>query len=212
MFQPSIFRETDTSNMHMLMRSHPFATLVTASDGVLSADHLPLVLHSEDSGRSVLHGHLSAGNPLCRAGGSGSEVLGVFHGPQSYITPSWYASKAEHGRVVPTWNYVSVHVRGALRLTRDPKWLLRHLEDLTAQHESEREKPWSVADAPDDFVERQFRGLVGLEITISDLQGVWKVSQNKTSVDQSGVAAGLRSEGGAEEVAISELVEAHGRS
>ena len=118
MFQPPIFREDRLEVMHALMREHPFATVVSAATGALSADHVPLVLH-DGGGHGVLRGHLGAGNPLCRETAGAIEVLAIFQGPQSYVTPSWYASKREHGKVVPTWNYVVVHARGALRFVRD---------------------------------------------------------------------------------------------
>ena len=158
--------------------AHPFATVVASATGILTADHVPLVLKSTSS-KSHLQGHIAVNNPLFRETQEPFEVLTVFQGPQTYITPSWYASKQEHGKVVPTWNYVVVHVRGKLRFIREAKWLLRHLDDLTNQHESHRPEPWAVSDAPLDFVQRQLRGLVGFEITVEDMQGTWKVSQNK---------------------------------
>ncbi len=211
MFQPEIFRETRRWVMHELIRAHPFATLVTTAAGALAADHLPFVLHEEDGEDVILRGHLGAANPLCHSAPETGDALVIFQGPQTYVTPSWYASKSEHGRVVPTWNYVSVHARGGLRLVRNADWLQQHLHALTTQLEGNRPVPWSVADAPEDFVTRQFRGLVGIEIEITDLQGVWKVSQNKSPADRGGVIAGLRTEGDADQLAISGLVDARGR-
>lgn len=192
--------------MHDLMVKHPFATLVSSALGYVSADHVPLVLHKGEQGNGQLHGHVAAGNPLFRETSGAIDMLAIFQGPQSYITPSWYPSKKEHGKVVPTWNYVVVHARGQLRFPRETQWLLDHLNDLTNQHESHREAPWAVSDAPDDFVARQLKGLVGFEIEILDLNGTWKVSQNKLPADSKGVQYGLRKEGDPLLASVSELV------
>lgn len=194
MFQPSIFREDRIAVMHDLMRQYPFATLVYSDAGSAKADHIPFVLDAEVGDMGVLKGHLGAGNPLVRRTDSPKHVLVVFQGPQTYVTPSWYASKMEHGKVVPTWNYVVVHARGTLGIRRDTTWLLQHLIDLTVEHERDRPTPWAVSDAPEDFVTRQLRGLVGLEIQITELAGTWKVSQNKNTADRIGVEEGLRRE------------------
>jgi len=206
MFQPQIFRENRPEIMWELMNAHPFATIISAVAGALTADHVPLVLHSKESEYGALRGHIARSNPLfCETKGP-LEVLTIFQGPQSYVTPSWYASKQEHGKVVPTWNYVVVHARGTLQFTQETHWLLQHLNDLTAQHESYRSEPWKVSDAPDDFIARQLKGLVGFEIKIKDLQGTWKVSQNKTLADWTGVCDGLTKSGDPEALTISTLV------
>lgn len=196
MFQPEIFHETRVPVLHGLMAAHPFATLVTAA-GALAADHLPFVLHPEAGTFGTLRGHIAANNPLSRAEGP-IEALAIFQGPQAYVTPSWYASKAEHGKVVPTWNYVVVHARGVISLVREPGWLLAHLKALTDAHEGGRPAPWAVSDAPDAFVARQLRGIVGIEIEITSLDGTWKVSQNKAPSDRAGVVEGFAGAGGAE--------------
>ncbi|MFD2741350.1 FMN-binding negative transcriptional regulator [Sulfitobacter aestuarii] len=211
MFQPPVFREDRPEVMQALMRAHPFATLVSAATGPLTAEHVPLVLHEGEGARGVLRGHLGAGNPLFRETEGRIEVLTIFQGPQAYVMPSWYASKREHGKVVPTWNYVVVHARGRLRFTRETYWLLRHLQDLTAQQEGQRPQPWAVTDAPEDFVMRQLRGLVGFEIEIEELAGTWKVSQNKESTDRQGVEAGLGAQESAEEQAVAALVRERAR-
>jgi transcriptional regulator len=155
--------------MQNLMVAHPFATIVSAATGVLTADHVPLVLHDDEGEHGMLRGHIAVANPLFRETEGAMEVLTVFQGPQTYVTPSLYASKQEHGKVVPTWNYVVVHARGTLKFTRETQWLLRHLDDLTTQHESHRPEPWAVSDAPEDFVTRQLRGLGSVEIQDSYL-------------------------------------------
>ncbi len=212
MFQPPIFREERTDVMQALMREHPFATVVSSATGTLTADHVPLVLHGDQGERGLLRGHVAAGNPLFRETDEAFEVLTIFHGPQSYVTPSWYASKREHGKVVPTWNYVVVHARGTLRFVRESDWLLAHLHDLTTQHESHRSAAWAVSDAPHDFVARQLKGVVGFEIEIADLAGTWKVSQNKNAADREGVETGLRGENGPQKASVSELVKERARS
>lgn len=212
MQQPPIFREHRVDVMRGLMRAHPFATIVSAATGLLTADHIPLVLHEEEGEHGTLRGHIAVSNPLFRETTGPIEVLTIFQGPQTYVTPSWYAAKREHGKVVPTWNYVVVHTRGTLAFTRETPWLLRHLADLTAQHESHRPEPWAVSDAPDDFIARQLKGLVGFEIAIKALQGTWKVSQNKPLADWTGVRDGLQQAGGDEAIAIAELVHAHART
>lgn len=194
MFQPAIFQEDRLDVMHGLMRTHPFATLISSATGELTADHVPLVLHDDEGEFGVLRGHVAAGNPLFTKSEGALNVLAVFQGPQAYITPSWYASKQEHGKVVPTWNYTVVHARGALTFIREENWLLRHLHDLTQQHEGHRPNPWAVSDAPEDFVKRQLRGLVGFEIQVTSIEGTWKVSQNKNEADIAGVTSGLLDE------------------
>lgn len=206
MFQPAIFQETRLDVMHGLMRTHPFATLISSATGELTADHIPMILHDDEGEHGTLRGHVSVGNPLFIKTDGALDVLTVFQGPQTYITPSWYASKQEHGKVVPTWNYAVVHARGTLTFNRDESWLLRHLHDLTQQHEGHRPNPWAVSDAPEDFVKRQLRGLVGFEIQVSNIDGKWKVSQNKNDADKSGVASGLLDEKTANANAISKFV------
>lgn len=211
MRQPPIFSEDRVEVMHELMVAHPFATVVSAALGMLSADHVPLVLHVDEGDHGILRGHVAVSNPLFRETEGAIDVLTLFQGPQTYVTPSWYASKKEHGKVVPTWNYVVVHARGKLLFKRDTAWLMRHLNDLTAQHESHRPEPWAVSDAPDDFIARQLKGLVGFEIVIADLQGTWKVSQNKAVSDWTGVRDGLERTGDPDAHSIGVLVEERAR-
>lgn len=214
MFQPPLFREDRIEVMHALMREHPFATLVSSASGGLTADHVPLVVHPELGEHGVLRGHLAAPNPLAQAAKGGDdaaiEVLAIFQGPQAYVTPSWYPSKKQHGKVVPTWNYAVVHAHGRLRFQREHGWLMTHLAELTARHESHRPEPWAVTDAPEPFVERQLKGLIGIEIEIEGLHGKWKVSQNRDEQDRAGVAEGLLGEETAQAQAVSGLVRRYG--
>lgn len=218
MYQPPLFHEERIDVMHDLMRAHPFATLVTSQGGGLAADHLPLVVHPELSDRGTLRGHIARGNPLWQGhverGGKAGEVAGavlaVFQGPQAYITPSWYPSKKAHGKVVPSWNYAVVQAHGSLRFHQESDWLLGHLEELTRRNEGHRPVPWEVSDAPRDFIDRQLKGIVGIEIMVERLDGKWKVSQNRTDEDRRGVERGLLLEPGENAAAMSELVARYG--
>jgi len=208
MYQPPQFRENRKEIMHELMRSHPFATLITIKDGDICADHLPLLIHSEASQYGTIRGHIAKGNPLWCNESAGFNALAIFQGPQAYITPSWYPSKKVHGKVVPTWNYAVVHARGKLRFIDDRDWLAAHLIELTSRNERHRAAPWKISDAPRDYVERLLRGIVGFELEITSLEGKWKVSQNKEAKDRKGVQNGLLLESNQDATAIAELVEA----
>lgn len=210
MFQPPLFREERMDVMHELMRSHPFATLVTTLNGKISVDHLPLVLHDTLSPNGTIRGHISKANPLWRSGGEEREAVAIFQGPQAYVTPNWYPSKKEHGKAVPTWNYAVVHARGKLLFSTDSTWLTDHLNELTARQESHRHEPWQVSDAPSDYVTRQLKGIVGIELVIESLDGQWKVSQNKDQSDRAGVRQGLSLEGNPDADAMAELIERRG--
>ncbi len=192
MYEPEPFRETRSEVLHALIRAHPLGLLISAgADGPI-ADPVPFVLYP-DEGR--LRAHVARANGHWRMLGENPACLVVFQGPQSYVTPSWYATKQETGRVVPTWNYAIVQARGRARVIHDPAWLRRQLDDLTAAQEALLPAPWSVADAPETFVAAQLRGIVGIEIDLDALEGKWKVSQNRSEPDRRGVARGLRSRG-----------------
>jgi transcriptional regulator len=143
----------------------------------------------------TLHAHMARGNTQLDDLRAGADALVVFQGPQAYVTPSWYATKAEHGKVVPTWNYVMVQARGRPRVIDDALWLRRQIGALTAQQERGRARPWAVEDAPVDYVAGLIRGIAGIEIPIREIAGKWKVSQNRSEADRSGVVAGLRTDG-----------------
>ncbi|MBI4724558.1 MAG: FMN-binding negative transcriptional regulator [Rhodomicrobium sp.] len=207
MYQPPLFLEERIEIIHELMRAHPFATLVSLQSGNLSADHLPLVLHPELSDKGTVRGHIAKGNPLWKFSAGSMEILAIFQGPQAYVTPSWYVSKKEHGKVVPTWNYAVVHAFGELQFVEDQDWLLDHLNVLTRQHESHRPVPWEVGDAPHDFLARLLEGIVGIEFVINRLEGKWKVSQNRDEQDRLGVQRGLRLEQDEDATAISHLID-----
>jgi transcriptional regulator len=193
MYQPSAFREDRLETLHALVRSHPLATLVTSGVGGLIANLLPFIL-IENGGKGTLRGHMARANDQIEALRAGSETLVVFHGPESYITPSWYASKREHGRVVPTWNYVVVQVRGTPRIIEDPAWIRQQVEHLTSSQENQRVEPWKVSDAPGTFVSAQLQAIIGVEIPIREIEGKWKTSQNRSIADRRSVREGLEQE------------------
>ncbi|GAA4417011.1 transcriptional regulator [Advenella faeciporci] len=192
---PSLFREERMEILHGLISAHPLATLVTSGSGGLMANLIPFSLH-EGGDYGILRAHLARGNKQLDELREGAETLVVFQGPECYVTPSWYPSKAAHGKVVPTWNFVMVQVRGKARVIADAGWILAQLEQLTGNLEREREHSWKVSDAPEDFTEAQLKGIVGIEIPIRAIEGKWKISQNRLLADRQGIIDGLRAEGG----------------
>jgi transcriptional regulator len=206
MYIPKHNEETRTEVLDHLMRTRPLASLVTLGATGLFAAHLPLVLHREDEQHAVLRGHLARANRQWKELSRETEALAIFSGPQHYITPAWYPEKAETGKVVPTWNYAVVHAYGRLEIIEDPAWLLTHLNTLTDTHEASRPDPWSVADAPAEFIATIARGIVGIEMTIGRLEGKWKVSQNQTEQTRASVSQGLEALGTEDSLAMSELV------
>jgi transcriptional regulator len=207
MYQPPHFRENRTEVQHALMRAHPLALLVTVGEGGLSANPVPLILHPERGDKGVLRGHLARANPQWRTFDPAVECLAVFQGAQRYITPSWYATKRETGKVVPTWNYAVVQVHGRLEVVEDAGWLGEQVRSLTDRHEAARPAPWAVSDAPEDFTRAQLKGIVGIEIAISRIEAKWKVSQNRSEADRAGVLEGLLGENDEAARAMADLVE-----
>jgi transcriptional regulator len=182
-YLPRHFEQHDPHALRELMRVHPLATLVRAAPDGFAADPVPLVVDGD-----VLRGHVARANPLWREA-DGAQVLAVFTGPEGYVSPSAYAAKREHGKVVPTWNYATVHAHGTLRAVDDAEWLRAFVTRLTERHEATRAEPWAVSDAPDDYIEQMLRAIVGIEIAVTRLEGKWKASQNRSAVDREGVAA-----------------------
>jgi len=208
MYIPPAFAETDLPTLIAFMERHPLAAVITASEtGGLFATHLPLILDSAAPSPGILLGHLARANPHYRqiAGGV-TEALVIFTGPNAYVTPQWYPSKQEHGRVVPTWNYVAVHAYGTVRLRDDPVFLRQHLEALTSRHEASRDEPWHVSDAPVEFIAQQMKAIVGFEFQIARLEGKWKMSQNRSGVDIDGVIRGLGASDAEADRAVAALV------
>lgn len=192
MYQPPHFRETDLAVQHALIRAHPLGLLITAGAKGPVANPLPFHLDATLSEKGTLQVHLAKANRQWRDIEAGAPVLIVFQGADSYVTLSWYATKQETGKVVPTWNYAIVQVRGKARVIRDAGWLRMQVGKLTGAHEGKRSAPWEVGDAPADFVAAQLKGIIGVEIEITDIDGKWKVSQNRPEADIAGVSGGLR--------------------
>jgi transcriptional regulator len=195
MYQPLHFREDRIEVQHLLIRSHPLGLIVTAGPGGLVANSIPFLVDAGTSERGTLRGHFARANPQWRELSTVEECLVVFQGPQEYVSPSWYATKRETGKVVPTWNYVTVHVWGHPVVMEDAVWLRRQIDDLTRSRERSRPMPWNVHDAPDSFVTAQVQAIVGVEIAIARSEGKWKVSQNRPDADRLGIVAGLREAG-----------------
>jgi len=206
MYMPTHFEETRLEVLHELISARPLATLVTMSSGGIVANHIPLHLHKDTSRIGTLRGHVARSNPIWTDLAKDIETLVVFQGADSYISPSWYPTKQEHGRVVPTWNYVVVHAYGTLRVIHDPAWIRSLIETLTTRHEASLPQPWAVSDAPSEFVERRIGAIVGIEMVITRLFGKWKVSQNQPAQNQTGVIGGLKERGSADALAMSTLV------
>ena len=209
MYTPRSFAESDLPTLFDYLDSHPLGILVSATSDRLAATHLPLILDRSAGPRGTLFGHLARANPQARALSSGTmDALVIFTGPDAYITPEWYATKRETGRVVPTWNYVAVHAYGTLRFHEGPEFLRDHLERLTHRHEDGRTNPWRVSDAPDDYIAQQLKAIVGLTIQIDRLEGKWKMSQNRADADIAGVIDGLNASGIARDQEVAALVAA----
>ena len=196
MYQPPHFREDRIDVQHALIRSHPLGLLITAGPGGLMANPIPFLVDPAASEKGTLRAHLARANAQWRDLEAVEECLVVFQGPQAYVTPSWYATKQETGKVVPTWNYATVHAWGRPRVIQDESWLRSQIDDLTALREAARPEPWQVSDAPEPFVSAQVKGIIGLEIPIARIEGKWKVSQNRPEADRAGVARGLREDDG----------------
>lgn len=204
MHVPGHFEQTDREKILALIRARPLATVLTRGTGGLDANHIPLLVADE---LGTLTGHVARVNPMWSSLAD-DEVLAVFHGPEHYITPSWYATKAETGRVVPTWNYAAVHVRGRLRVIEDAAWLRAHLEASTTQYEARFEAPWRLDDAPADYTDKLLGAIVGIEIAVTGVSAKWKVSQNHPAANRAGVVAGLRALGDDAATGMAALVEA----
>jgi transcriptional regulator len=203
------FREERVEVQHALIRDNPLGLLISITPVQALANPVPFQL-CVGGALGALRCHLSRGNPQWRSIRERPETLVVFQGVDRYITPSWYAQKAIDQKVVPTWNYAMVQVRGRARIIEDADWLLEHVRALADEHESGRPRPWSVADAPSSFIARQLDGIVGVEIVIETIAGKFKASQNRPKADRAGVAEGLAAEGDAASLAMRDLVTGRG--
>jgi transcriptional regulator len=194
MYNPPHFRMEDPDERRAFMDAHPLAQLVTETEAGIVANPVPLLYRPAPDPLGALRGHLARANAQWRECLLDRPVLAIFQGPHAYVSPGWYAEKAATGRVVPTWNYSVLHVYGRLAIHDDAAWLHAFLTDLTARHESGRNPPWAITDAPADYIERQLKGIVGFELTIERIEAKAKLSQNRNEADRNGVAAGLRNE------------------
>ena len=190
MYNPSPFKQEDDQQLKGFIAQYPLATLVSINSSGLEANHIPLYF-IEDAGKPLLRGHIAKANPLWKEVADKSQVLTIFQGPQSYISPNWYPSKKEHGKAVPTWNYAVVHLSGEISFINDNAWKLDMLNTLTNKSERHQAAPWTVADSPEGYIERQMAGIVGIEISLSSMHGKWKMSQNRSESDHQGVVDGL---------------------
>lgn len=205
MYTPTAFREEDPAALHDIMKSAGLSQLVTATADGLIATPLPFLFSAAEGPHGTLYGHIARANEQWTRPAIG-EAMAIFMGPDAYITPSWYAAKQEHGKVVPTWNYVAVHAYGNVEFFDDRTRLLDVVTRLTDRREQSRPKPWAVSDAPEPYVEAQLRGIVGVRLPISRIEGKRKMSQNRSLEDRTGVAEGLTASGNPAEQAVGRLV------
>ncbi|MBU2984978.1 FMN-binding negative transcriptional regulator [Saccharophagus degradans] len=194
MYIPRHFKEENDDLLLGFIRKHPFATLITTHTHGTEANHLPLYLTTSNAGNAILQGHIAAANPIWKTADQ-QQVLVIVQGSNAYISPNWYPTKAIDGKAVPTWNYEAVHIRGKITFIHDSDWKMQLLNDLTAEHEQHFEQPWTIADAPEEFIRKLLPAIVGFEITLDDIQGKFKLSQNQPVENKQGIAANLRNQG-----------------
>jgi transcriptional regulator len=206
MYVPRHFAQTRVDILHDLIRRHPLGTLVAQTADGLEASHVPFEIDPQPEPFGTLRCHLARANPLWQQITADSPVLVVFQGEQGYVSPSWYAAKQEHGKVVPTWDYAVVHAHGVATITHDAAWLRRMVTDLTDRHERGRTDPWQVSDAPEEYVDKLLGAIVGVEIPLTKLIGKWKMSQNRSVADRQGVIAGLEREGNEAHADVAALI------
>jgi len=206
MYLPSHFAETRIEVLHELMRQHPLASLVTLGTQGLNANHLPFEVGAAPAPYGTLRGHVARANPVWRDYSRDTDALVIFHGPQVYISPSWYDTKKQTGEVVPTYNYAVVHAYGRLQIVEDRNWLRGLVTRLTERFEKASTVPWQVSDAPQPFIEKQLEAIVGIEIVISKLFGKWKASQNRPAADRAGVVEALGTTAEADSLAMARMI------
>ena len=188
---PAAFRQDDLTQLHAQMRENPLAALVSHGASGLQASHVPLLLVAEEGDYGTLYGHFARANPQWQVFAEQPEALAIFSGADAYVSPSGYPSKAEHGKAVPTWNYISVHAQGQLQVFDDPERLRQLLARLTAPHESRQPQPWAMDDAPRAYIDSMLRAIVGFALPIQRLQGQWKLNQDHHAADRAGVQQAL---------------------
>jgi transcriptional regulator len=206
MYVPVHFKEDRIEVLHDAIRQYGFGTLVTSSEQEMEASHLPMLIEPEPAPFGTLLGHLARANPQWQRVKPGMQALAIFLGPNTYITPSWYQTKQETGKVVPTWNYLAIHAYGEIDFFHDPAELRAHVSKMTETHEAPRAAPWAVSDAPEAFVDQMLRAIVGFKLRITKLEGKWKMSQNRPAKDVTGVIEGLSREEGEGHQPVAEIV------
>ena len=194
MYLPPHFNIEDLTRQHDLIQAAPLGLVISHGPQGLTANPIPFVLDRDKGPSGTLRGHMARSNTQWAEFLNSPQALIVFSGIDHYISPSYYPTKQETGKVVPTWNYIQVHVYGQVEIHQDADWLRAQIGALTHQHEQPRAKPWAVEDAPDTFIAQQMRAIVGIEIRIDRIEGKWKLSQNRTAADQQGVHDGLSQE------------------
>lgn len=202
MYLPDHFAEQRVDLLHRLISEHSVGALVVSTAAGLEANHLPFELDADPAPFGTLRGHVARANPVWHQFTRGVEALVIFHGPQAYISPSWYPSKKITGEVVPTYNYLAVHGYGEIKIIHEREWLRALVTRLTDRFEANRAAPWRVSDAPAAFIDKQLSAIVGIEIPLTKLIGKWKVSQNRPAADRAGVVAGLSEQNDADSLAI----------
>lgn len=212
MYLPNHFEETRKDVLFPFMEEHPLGTLITLGSQGLDANHVPLELDPASGPFGILRAHVARSNPVWRDFSAETGALVVFQGASSYISPSWYPAKQEHGKVVPTYNYMVVHAAGPLKVIDDAAWLQGLVERLTRRHESNLASNWKVSDAPRDYIEKMLAAIVGIEIPIAKLTGKWKVSQNQSAANRDGVVSGLLAIGDDNAAAMAEAVKENGKT
>ena len=206
MYGPRAFAVDDVPILHQQMLATPLPVLVTHASQGLIASHVPLLLNPDEGPYGTLYGHLARANPHCKALAEGVENLVIFAGEQAYISPSFYPSKAEHGKAVPTWNYLAVHAYGTAEVFDDAERLLALVSRLSNKHEADRSDPWSVSDAPADYIDSMLKAIVGFRLPITRLDGKRKLSQNRDATDQAGVRKGLLANSNPQDHALAHLM------
>ena len=206
MYVPRAFAVDDIQILHQQMQASPLPVLVTHASQGLHASHVPLLLDPDEGPYGTLYGHLARANPHSKALAEGTETLVIFAGEQAYISPSFYPSKAEHGKAVPTWNYLAVHAYGTAEVFEDAERLLALVSRLSSKHEAGRPEPWAVSDAPVDYIDSMLKAIVGFRLPITRLEGKRKLSQNRHAADQAGVRLGLLANRNPQDHALAHLM------
>lgn len=196
MYNPPQFKQDDPAVLHAAIRAQGFGSLVTLGADGIEASHVPMLIDPAPAPYGTLIGHIAKANPQWRTMRAEVPALAMFLGPDAYVTPAWYPTKQESGKVVPTWNYVAIHASGRLTFFEEPERLLALVTRLTEHHEAGRAEPWAVSDAPAEYVQGMLKGIVGFELAVTRLEGKWKMSQNRPAQDRAGVVDGLTRESG----------------